>query len=105
MLDNKIEMLNKNNNKTNKLMKSNNNDNYVKFKLSKEKTIIFNDEKLVKIKDITDFYKILNLGCTYRMMFNIEFYNYNDSVGFVFKVQKLQIRNNENEINIVKFTD
>ena len=38
-------------------------------------------------------------------MFNIEFYNYNDSIGFIFKVKKLQIKNNENEINIVKFTD
>ena len=108
-LNNKIELLNKNNNKINKMLKTNNNDIYIKFKLSKDKTIVFNDEKLVKIKEISDFYKILNLRCSYRIMFNIEFYNYNGSIGFIFKVKKIQITNNQksvlDEINNIDFTD
>ena len=40
-LDNKIELLNKNNNKINKMLKTNNNDIYIKFKLSKDKKPLF----------------------------------------------------------------
>jgi hypothetical protein len=42
-------------------------------------------------------------------MFNIEFYNYNGSIGFIFKVKKIQITNNQksvlDEINNIDFTD